>query len=287
MSRTVIVAGFGLMGASMAKALKKHTDCIVLGWNRTRSVAERAFEDGVIDGIASDEDFKNCDMLIPVLYPEATVSFLQEKIPVMKKGSVVVDLVGVKASVTGRIGPLAESCGVRYTGGHPMTGKPQGGYERSDAEIYRGASMILVPTEATEPGDIEELSRFFISLGFGNIQVCSAEIHDHMIAHTSQLAHVVSNSYVKSPVSANYFGFTGGSYKDMTRVACINEDLWSELFLLNRDALLTEIDDLIRNITMVRDAIQDNDRDTLKKLLREGREAKERIDAANPGQPSD
>ena len=283
----IIVAGLGLMGGSMAKAIKRYTNYRVLGWNRTRSVAEKALADGAIDAIATDEDFKTCDMLIPVLFPESTISFLKEKIPVMKKGAVVVDLVGVKTKLTQEIGPLAASCGVRYTGGHPMAGKPLGGYERSDADIYRGASMILVPTEATAPGDIDELTTFFRGIGFGGIKVCSAEIHDHMIAHTSQLAHVVSNSYVKSPVSANYNGFTGGSYKDMTRVASINENAWSELFLDNREALLPEIDDLLRNMTAVRDAIESGDVERLKQLLREGREAKERIDAANPNQPSD
>ena len=147
--------------------------------------------------------------------------------------------------------------------------------------------MILVPTAATLPGDIDELGSFFRSVGFGRITVAGCEVQDHMIAHTSQLAHIVSNSYVKSPVSTNYVGFSGGSYKDMTRIACLDERVWKELFIWNRDALLPEIDDLMRNISQLRDAIEREDYDTLEKLLRAGREAKERIDAANPDQPSD
>lgn len=286
-SKTVIVCGLGLIGGSMAKAIKQHTDCTVLGWNRTRSVAEQALRDGTIDRIAEDADFASCDMLIPALYPEATLAFLKEKVPVMKQGSVVVDLVGVKARLVEEIGALAAEHGVRYTGGHPMAGLARGGYGRSFPDLYRGASMILVPTVATAPGDIETLSEFFRGLGFGMIKVCSAETHDHMIAHTSQLAHVVSNSYVKSPVSSAYCGFSGGSYKDMTRVACLNEKVWTELFLWNRTALLTEIDDLIANIAHLRDALETQDADRLEALLREGREAKERIDALNPDQPSD
>lgn len=287
LSKTVIVCGLGLLGGSMAKAIKKHTDCTVLGWNRTRSVAEQALRDGAIDKIAEESDFASCDMLIPVLYPEATLAFLREKVPVMKKGSVVVDLVGVKTRLVEEIGALAARYGVRYTGGHPMAGLARAGYERSFAELFRGASMILTPTAATAPGDIEELSLFFRDLGFGTIKVCGAETHDHMIAHTSQLAHVASNSYVKSPVSSAYNGFSGGSYKDMTRIACLNEKVWTELFLWNRDALLPEIDDLIANMTHLRDAIDARDADRLETLLREGREAKERIDALNPDQPSD
>ena len=168
-----------------------------------------------------------------------------------------------------------------------MAGLARAGFERSFADLYKGASMILVPTEATRPGDVEELSGFFRSLGFGMIKVCSAEVHDHMIAHTSQLAHIVSNSYVKSPVSSNYCGFAGGSYKDMTRIACLNEKVWTELFMFNRASLLPEIDDLIRNMTDIRGAIEAGDSGRLEELLRKGREAKEMIDRINPDQPSD
>ena len=286
-SKTVIVAGLGLLGGPMAKAIKKYTDCRVLGWNRTRAVAEKALADGAVDAIAEDADFESCDMLIPVLYPEATLAFLKDKIPVMKKDALVVDLVGVKTRLVNELGPLAHAHGVRYTGGHPMAGLAKAGYDRSFADLYQGTSMILVPTAATAAGDIDELSRFFRGLGFGKIKICSAETHDRMIAHTSQLAHIVSNSYVKSPVSANYNGFAGGSYKDMTRIACLNEKVWKELFIWNRESLLPEIDDLIANMSLLRDAIAAGDAAALEGILRRGREAKERIDAVNPDQPSD
>ena len=285
-SKTVIVAGLGLIGGSMAKAIKQKTDCRVLGYNRTRAVAEKAVAVGAIDAIAEEEDFKDCDMLIVGMYPVATEAFLREKIPQMKPGSMAVDLVGVKRRIVESIGPLARDCGVRFTGGHPMQGLAHAGFDLSFADLYNGASMILVPSDATLPGDIDELSAFFRSLGFGRITVTGAEVHDHMIAHTSQLAHVVSNSYVKSPVSTNYVGFSGGSYKDMTRVACLDERVWKELFIWNREALLPEIDDLVRHIGQLRDAIDREDYDALETLLRKGREAKERIDAANPDQPS-
>ena len=286
-SKTVIVAGLGLIGGSMAKAIKKNTDCRVLGWNRTRAVAERAVAEGAVDAVAEEADFETCDMLLPAMYPAATEAFLKDKIPQMKAGALVVDLVGVKSRLVESVGPLAAAYGVRYTGGHPMQGLAHAGYARSFADLFRGASMILVPTAATQPGDVEELSAFFRSVGFGRITVSGTEVHDHMIAHTSQLAHIVSNSYVKSPVSANYAGFSGGSYKDMTRIACLDERVWKELFIWNKAALLPEIDDLIGNMRNLRDAIEREDYDELEALLRAGREAKERIDAANPDQPSD
>ncbi len=285
--RLVVVAGLGLMGGSMAKALKRYTSYTVYGWNRTRSVAERALADGAIDGIADDEILKKCDLLIPVLYPKATVQFLERVIPMMKKGAQIVDLVGVKNYVVEAVTPLALEYGIRYTGGHPMAGLAKAGYERSTPDLYQGCRMILVPTAATAWGDVDALRLLFMQIGCRQIKLCDPKTHDRMIAHTSQLAHVVSNSYVKSPFSADYVGFAGGSYKDMTRIACLNEEVWSELFLLNKEALLSETDRLLRNITALRDAMADDDIDRLKVLLREGREAKEYIDELNPDQPSD
>jgi len=287
MRKLIVVAGLGLEGGSMAKALKQHTDHLVYGWNRTFSVAEQALADGAIDGIADEEILAKCDLLIAVLYPEATIEYLERVIPLMKKGAQVVDLVGVKSAVVNAVVPVALAHGVHYTGGHPMSGQPKAGYAQSYADLFKGASMILVPTAATAEGEVEDLSALFLQAGFGRIKVCDAKTHDRMIAHTSQLSHVVSNCYVKSPASPEYVGYTGGSYKDMTRIAGLNEKIWSELFLLNRESLLTEIDQLIGHISEVRTAIAAGDRTQLEAVLREGREAKERIDALNPDQPSD
>ena len=259
MAELVVVAGLGLLGGSMAKALKRYTDCQVFGWNRTACVAERALAEGAIDGIADDAVLSRCDLLIPVLYPEATIGFLKRVIPQMKRGAQVVDLVGVKTAVVEAVTPVALAHGVRYTGGHPMAGLAKAGYERAFPDLFQGASMILVPTQATAEGDIDALGDLFRQVGFQRIKVCDPQTHDRMIAHTSQLAHVVSNSYVKSPVSPQYVGFTGGSYKDMTRIACLNEQVWKELFLLNREALLPEIDQLLSHMTQMRDAIAAGD----------------------------
>lgn len=285
--RLVVVAGLGLLGGSMAKALKRYTGSTVYGWNRTRFVAEAALAEGAIDGIADEETFAQCDLLIPVLYPEATLAFLNRTIPLMKKGAQIVDLVGVKTRLVEEITPVALAHGVRYTGGHPMAGLAKAGYERSFPDLFQGASMILTPTEATAEGDLDALRELFTRVGFRRVRVCDPQTHDRMIAHTSQLAHIVSNSYVKSPVSPDYVGFAGGSYKDMTRIACLNEKVWKELFLQNSAALLPEIDLLIRNMLELRSAIATGDEDRLETLLRLGREAKERIDSLNPDQPSE
>lgn len=277
MKKTVVIAGLGLMGGSMAMAFQAHTDWTVYGWNRTRAVAERALEQGVIDGIADEQTIARCDLLIPVLYPAATVDFLKRVIPTMKPGARIVDLVGVKTSVIDELEPVALSAGIHYTGGHPMAGKEVAGFDNADADLYRGASMILVPTASTAQGDIEWLSELFIQLGFGMVKICDQYEHDRMIAHTSQLCHVVSNCYVKSPSSPNHKGFSAGSYRDMIRVAGVNEVLWTDLFLTNRDALLGELDIFIGDLLKVRQALADRNAEEMEQLLKEGRLIREKI----------
>lgn len=285
--KKVVIAGLGLIGGSMAKAFKAHSDWQVYGWNRTAAVAERALAEAAIDAVATDADIVDCDLLIPVLYPRSTIDFLRRVIPTMRPGAMIVDLVGVKTAVIDAVEPLALERGIRYTGGHPMAGLAKGGFARSFADLYKGANMILVPTAATAEGDLDYLGALFRQVGFGRIKICDKQTHDRMIAHTSQLAHVVSNAYVKSPVSANYVGFTGGSYKDMTRIACVNEMIWKDLFLYNREALLTEIDTLLDNIGQVRQALAAEDEPALEELLRQGRLCKEEIDHLNSQEPSD
>ena len=277
MKKTVVVAGLGLMGGSMAMAFKEHTDWTVCGWNRTRAVAEKALEQGVIDAIADEDTIARCDLLIPVLYPAATIDFLKRIIPTMKPGARIVDLVGVKTSVIDELEPVAIAAGIHYTGGHPMAGKEVAGFDNADADLYRGASMILVPTASTAPGDVDWLSELFIQLGFGMVKVCDKYEHDRMIAHTSQLCHVVSNCYVKSPSSPNHKGFSAGSYRDMIRVAGVNEVLWTDLFLTNRDALLEELDIFVSDLLKVRNALANRDEEEMKRLLKQGRLIREKI----------
>lgn len=277
MKKTVVVAGLGLIGGSMAMALKQYTDWTVCGWNRTRSVAEKALERGAIDAIADEQTIASCDLLIPVLYPEATIDFLRRVIPTMKPGARVVDLVGVKTTVIDAIEPIAKEHGIHYTGGHPMAGLEVAGFDNAFADLYRGASMILVPTETTAPGDIEWLSELFLQAGFGMVRLCDKKEHDRMIAHTSQMCHVVSNCYVKSPSSPNHKGFSAGSYKDMTRVAALNETIWTQLFLANREALLEELDILLADMQEVRELLAASDAEGLKECLKQGRLIKESI----------
>ena len=284
---TVLIAGLGLMGGSMAKAIKARTLSRVLGWNRTRATAEQALSDGAIDAIATEALYKEADLVIIGLYPQATVDWLLENMPKMKKGCVVVDMVGVKqfmvvlltANLGARFlaGQAALDAGVHFVGGHPMAGREFSGLDFSLPTLFDGASMIFVPTKSSTERVLEQLEAYFMSLGFGQTVRCTAAQHDKMIAFTSQLAHVVSSAYIKSPEADKHNGYSAGSYKDLTRVAKLNETMWSELFLCNAEPLAQEIDEIIRHLDEYRRVIRAGDRETLTALLRDGRERKERL----------
>ncbi len=277
MKKKVVVAGLGLMGGSMAMAIRKYTDCEVYGWNRTRSVAEKAAADGTLHGIADEAAIADADLMIISLYPQSTVDFLLEHMPRMKKGCIIVDLVGVKRFLQENLEQAAVDAGVHFIGGHPMAGKEFSGYAFATPELFQDASMILVPNASSPLWAVDEMDSFFMQLGFGRVVRCSAEQHDHMIAFTSQLAHVVSSAYIKSPEALRHNGYSAGSYKDLTRVAKLNEHMWTELFLRNAEPLVGEIDEIIRHLTDYRDAIAGGEEERLCALLREGRERKESI----------
>ena len=272
-----IVVGLGLMGGSMAMAIRNYTNHEVYGWNRTASVVEKAMTEGVIHGIADATTFAEADLVIISLYPQSTVDFLLEWMPKMKKGCIIVDLVGIKRFMEDRLAKAAQQAGVHFIGGHPMAGKEFSGYTFAAAELFHDASMILVPNESSPLWAVDEMEGFFMQLGFGRVVRCSAQQHDHMIAFTSQLAHVVSSAYIKSPEALRHNGYSAGSYKDLTRVAKLNETMWTELFLNNAQPLVQEIDEIILHLTEYRDAIADGDAKRLCTLLREGRERKESI----------
>ncbi len=276
MLKTVSVAGLGLIGASMAKAITTYTDCVVYGWNRTQSVTQSAIADGAIVGEATDEILAQTDLLIVSLFPQVSIDYILNTIPKLKKGAMIVDLVGVKTTVVDAVDAAAKEAGVVFIGGHPMAGLEVAGYENSFADLYQKASMILVPTSSSTDALVAEMSAFFTRVGFGRIMICTKEEHDAMIAYTSQLAHVISCAFVKSPRCATHRGFSAGSYKDMTRVASLNENVWTELFLLNRPALVAEIDELTAHLADLRNAIADGNEPELKALLAEGRMQKER-----------
>lgn len=268
------IVGLGLIGGSMAKAIKEMTEHKVYGYDILESTMLAAQLVNSIDGTLDSTTLPECDTVIISLYPQATVEYVEKNADSFKKDSVVIDCSGVKRNICETLNPIAKANGFTFIGGHPMAGTQFWGFDYSRSSLFKGASMILAPHGISDIPMLENIKKLFVSIGFADITFTTPEDHDRIIAYTSQLAHVVSNAYVKSPTALDRKGFSAGSYKDMTRVAKLNENMWTELFLENSDYLVEEIDLLIENLTKYRDALSVNDEAKLRQLLKDGKDTK-------------
>ncbi len=266
----IAVIGLGLIGGSIAKAIKEQTDHTVLGADIVQSVLLRAKLTEAIDDALTEANLSECETVIIALYPEAAVRWLRENAKRIAKHALVVDCCGVKKYVCDRVKDLAEEHGFVFIGGHPMAGRERSGFDFSTSEMFKKASMILTPYADTDIREIERAKKLFLSIGFGRITIRTPEEHDRIIAYTSQLAHVLSNAYIKSPTAPYHSGLSAGSFRDMTRVATLNPTMWVELFFENRDNLITEIDALADRLTEYSRALKENDADALRRLLEDG-----------------
>ncbi len=272
------IIGLGLMGGSLAKAISFGTDHTVWGTNRSAEATQKALFVGAIEKELTTEDLPLCDLVIVSLYPEASVDYIIENAKSFKSGAIVMDISGVKRYVCDALYDVAHENDFVFIGAHPMAGLHLSGFEHSTAKIFNNSSLILTPYEDTPSEKVEIIKELFLKIGFTNIQMSTPDEHDKIIAFTSQLAHVVSNAYVKSPNAMIHKGFSAGSYKDLTRVAYLNENMWAELFLENRDNLANEIDSIVNNLVQYKEALEAEDREKLTELLRDGRILKEKID---------
>ncbi len=275
---TVGIIGLGLIGGSMAKAYKKNSDCTVLAADRDHTTVEYARLQGAVDGELTPEGISSCDLILIALYPQAAIEYLKDIAHRIAKDALVIDLCGTKRTICEVGFALAKEFGFTFVGGHPMAGTQYSGFKHARDTLFNGASMVLVPPTFDDIFLLDRVKKVLAPAGFGRMTVTTADQHDEMIAFTSQLAHVVSNAYVKSPTARSHKGFSAGSYKDLTRVARLNEEMWSELFIENKEHLVSELDTLIQSLTEYRNAIRDGDVDTTRSLLKDGREAKESID---------
>ncbi len=272
----IAVVGLGLIGGSFCKALKKNTFHHIMGIDSNRDAIAKALEYGAIDEEITPGRLGEANLTIICLYPQAIVNFVKENAQYFKKGGIVIDSCGIKEYVVKECTPVLNEQGVIFVGCHPMAGREFSGFDYSQDDLFKGASFIITPTEDTPQIAVDLLQTLAGSIGFGKAVVSTPQKHDEVIAYTSQLAHVVSNAYVKSPVMLNYDGFSAGSFQDLTRVAKLNEFMWSELFMCNKDALLREINCILEHITEYRDAIVNNDTERLIEILRDGRILKEK-----------
>lgn len=266
---TVGIIGLGLIGASLATAIHEHTYDSVLGLDINENTMRAALGQRTVDGALSQVNISTCDIIIIALYPRVALQVLGEIAPHVKKGTIVMDCCGIKRPICAEGKKLSEQYGFTFIGGHPMAGRECWGYESAKADLYKGASMILTPDPKESKNTVNYVSDYFLTLGFERITKVTPEEHDAVIACTSQLAHVLSSSYIRSETAARHEGLSAGSFRDMTRVAALNDRMWSEIFLDNKDNLISEIDGLINHLKEYRDAIEKDDRETISELMRD------------------
>ena len=274
---TVGILGLGLIGGSLARAYAKagHT---VLAAEKDEAMLSFAQIAGAIHGELNDENIGSCDLILLAIYPAGSAAWLEEKAQLISPSALVMDCCGVKREICARCFPLAEQYGFTFIGGHPMAGTHNSGFKYSRSNLFQGAPMVLVPARFD---DIELLQRAKDTLApcnFGSFSVTTADDHDRMISFTSQMPHIVSNAYIKSPTALEHRGFSAGSYKDLTRVAWLNAPMWAELVLNNRDHMLFELKTYIQALQAYETAIENNDFGTLVALLDEGKRRKEEVD---------
>ena len=274
---TVGILGLGRIGGSMARAYAKagHT---VLAAEKDSDIFSFATLSGAVHGILDETTIGSCELILLAIYPGGSVAWLEQNAPLVDRNALVMDCCGIKREVCSRCFPLAEKYGFTFIGGHPMAGSHHSGYKYSRSNLFQGAPMVLVPSRFDDASLLERATNALAPCGFGSFSVTTAEEHDRIIAFTSQIPHIVSNAYIKSPTAQNHKGFSAGSYKDMTRVAWLNPRMWAELCMENRENTLFELDTYIQNLTAYRDALEHRDTEKLTRLLEDGKKRKEEVD---------
>ena len=271
------ILGLGLIGGSLARAyaLAGHT---VYAIQRSQSMLSFAMLAGAVHGKLTEETIPECDLLLLSIYPDGSASWLEKNAHLVSSKALVIDCCGIKREVCQRCFPLAEKYGFTFVGGHPMAGSQFSGFKYSRASLFKGAPMVLVPPVFDDIQLLDRVKEALKPCEFGFFSVATAEAHDKMIAFTSQMPHILSNAFIKSPTARTHKGFSAGSYKDLTRVAWLNPHMWAELFLENKDNLLFELDFYIDSLRAYRQAIAVDDMDNLVTLLEEGKKRKEEVD---------
>lgn len=271
------ILGLGLIGGSLARAyaLEGHT---VYAQEADEQILSFAILSGAVHAPLDEKRIPQCDLILLAIYPDGSASWLENHARQVSPSALVLDCCGIKQEVCRRCFPLAKKYGFTFVGGHPMAGTQFSGFKYSRATLFRGAPMVLVPPVFDDIALLERVKDALKPCGFGSFSVTTAEEHDKMIAFTSQMPHILSNAYIKSPTALNHKGFSAGSYKDLTRVAWLNAPMWAELFLENRENVLFELDTYLNSLNAYRHAVANGDFDQLVQLLEEGKKRKEEVD---------
>lgn len=271
------ILGLGLIGGSLARAyaLEGHS---VYACEQDESMLSFAILAGAVHEKLNKQNVSGCELILLAIYPGGCAAWLQEYAPYIAPGTLVMDCCGIKRDICSVCFPLAEKYGFTFIGGHPMAGSQFSGFKYSRANLFEGQPMVLVPPVFDNIVLLDRVKKALAPCKFGSFSVTTAEAHDQMIAFTSQMPHIISNAFIKSPTAASHKGFSAGSYRDLTRVAWLNERMWAELFMENRDYLLQELDICIDNLTAYRKSIDNRDLQSLTQLLAEGKKRKEEVD---------
>ena len=271
------ILGLGLIGGSMARAyaLAGHT---VYAADKDGDMLSFAMLAGAVHGKLDETSIANCDLILLSIYPDGSATWLEENGHLVDKNTLVLDCCGVKREICRRLFPVAAKFGFTFVGGHPMAGTQFSGFKYSRATMFNGAPMVLVPPVFDDIHLLQRVKDALAPCHFGSFSVTTAEDHDRMIGFTSQMPHILSNAFIKSPTAADHKGFSAGSYKDLTRVAWLNAPMWAELCMDNRDNMLFELDSYIASLQSYRDALASGDMETLTSLLEEGKKRKEEVD---------
>lgn len=271
------ILGLGLIGGSLARAyaLEGHT---VYAADKDEQILSFAVLAGAVHGRLDDTTIPDCDLILLAIYPDGSASWLGSNAHLISKDALVMDCCGIKREICQRCFPMAEKYGFTFVGGHPMAGSQFSGFKYSRADLFGGAPMVLVPPVFDDMALLDRVKQVLAPCHFGHFSVTTAEEHDKKIAFTSQMCHIVSNAYIKSPTALDHKGFSAGSYRDLTRVAWLNPQMWAELFLENKENVLFELDCFIENLNAYRNAISAENMSDLIKLLEDGKRRKEEVD---------
>jgi len=273
------IVGLGLMGASFGRTILKQNKGVVWGIDLDEQVMLKAELLGAINAPLDDKNILDVDLLIFALYTGEFNKIAENYVKKLKKGATVIDFCGNKRSVVTAMRELSVRYpDINFIGGHPMAGREFSGIDHSVTTLFNKASMLFVPVKC----DIfceSELKNFFLSLGFERVVITDENTHDEIISYTSQLCHIVSNAFIKSPTAEKRAGFSAGSFRDLTRVARLNPEMWAELMTDNSDNLVKELDFLIASLNEYRNALSEGKREELKQLLKDGNDRKLMIES--------
>lgn len=271
------ILGLGLIGGSLARAYAKAGHQVFV-YDKDTQMLEFASIAGIVHGRLDRDTIPVCELILLAIYADASAQWLEKNASLIDKNALVIDCCGIKESICKRCFPLAEAYGFTYVGGHPMAGSHYSGFKYSRSNLFQGAPMVLVPPRYDDASILERVTTALSPCGFGSYSVTTAKEHDEMIAFTSQMPHILSNAFIKSPTATGHRGFSAGSYKDLTRVAWLNPQMWAELFMDNKENILSELSFYLNSLQQYHDAIASDDKELLIKLLEEGKLRKEAVD---------